>query len=162
MSVQVSIEIHFSRFYQDNVILQLIQMLLDGGWTFDNRGKVSYLSHGHNNISDWKTDTHLSCNELMEILAEKDGRKEPVGIVLTWHNTNIGGNFIFQSNEKLSIDLTLNRKIMSEISDVEITDSNWYFTRLLPIFYENNIEVFNFSLSENNLCNKEKNDMSTI
>jgi hypothetical protein len=151
MAIKASIEINFSIFHQDNVIIQLIQMLLDSGWTLDNEGKVSYLSPGHNNISDWKTDTHLSYNALMEILAEKDGRKEPVGIILTWHNTNIGGSFIFQTtNEKLSIDLTLNRKIMSGLTNVEITDSNWYFTRLLPIFYENNIEVYNFSLSEIN------------
>ena len=150
MAIRTSIEINFSTFYQDNVISQLIQMLLDRGWSFDNPDKTTYLPLGHNNISNWATSTNISYNELMEIFAEKDYKKEPVGIVLTWRNTNIGGNFIFQSNEKLSIHLTLNRKIMSELINVEITDSNWYFTRLLPIFYENNIEVYNFSLSEIN------------
>ena len=48
MSTQALIEINFSTFYQDNVIIPLIEMLLAGGWTlFDNEGKVSYLPIGH-------------------------------------------------------------------------------------------------------------------
>jgi len=151
MTVHASIEINFSTFYQDNIIMQLIQILLDGGWTFNSEGKISYLPIGHIDTSDWTTDENISHNELMEIFKEKEEIKEPVGIVLTWHNTNIGGTFIFQSNEKLSINLTLNRKTMSELNNnLKITDSNWYLTRLLPIFYENNIEIYNFSLSEIN------------
>lgn len=150
MTIKASIEIHFSNFHQNNIIIQIIQMLLDGGWNFNNENRVSYLPLGHNNISHWRTDNNISYNELMEIFTEKENKKEPIGILLTWHNTNIGGNFIFHSNEKFSIDLTLNRKIMPFLTNAEITDSNWYFTRLLPIFYENNIEVYNFSLSEIN------------
>jgi hypothetical protein len=56
--------------------------------------------------------------------------------------------FIFHSNEKLSIDLVLNRKIMSGLNNLEITDSNWYLTRLLPIFHDNDIEVCAFSFNE--------------
>lgn len=112
MAIKASIKIGFSTFYEDQVIIRLIQMLLDGGWTFNNDGKVSYLPMGHNDISGWITDADVSHDELMEIIAEKDYQKEPVGILLTWHNTNIGGTFIFHSNEKLSIDLILNRKIM--------------------------------------------------
>ena len=38
--------------------------------------------------------------------------------------------------------------MISELNDYEITDSNWYLTRILSIFYENNIEVYHFSLTE--------------
>lgn len=148
MTIQASIEINFSTFHQDHVITKLIQMLLDGGWTFNNEGNASYLPIGHNGISDWITDADISHDELMEILQEKDYRNEPVGIVLTWSNTNIGGAFIFKPNEKLSISLILNRKIMQRLDNIEITDFNWYLTRLLPMFYESNIEIYNFSFSE--------------
>ena len=38
--------------------------------------------------------------------------------------------------------------MISGLNDYKIIDSNWYLTRILSIFYENNIEVYNFSLSE--------------
>lgn len=123
MSTQALIEINFSTFYQDNVIIPLIKMLLAGGWILNN-------------------------NEIMKTLVEEDRNKKPINVILTWQNTTIGGSFIFQTNEKLSIDLTLNRKMISGLNDYKIIDSNWYLTRILSIFYENNIEVYNFSLSE--------------
>lgn len=147
MATQASIEICFSIFYQEHSIVQLIEMLLDGGWTCYNEGKVSYLPIGYTSPYNWVTDENMSGDKLIEILQEKDYRKELIGVVLVWHNTNIGGTFVFQSNEKLFINLTLNRKTM-QLDNIEITDSNWYFTRLLPIFYEKNIEVYNFSLTE--------------
>jgi hypothetical protein len=93
MAIQASIKIEFSRFYEDQVIIRFIQMLLDGGWAFNNEDKVSYLPIGYKDISDWIMDADISPNELMGILTEKDHQKEPVGIVLTWHNANIGGDF---------------------------------------------------------------------
>lgn len=148
MSVQASIEIGFSTFYQEHTIIELIQILLDGGWTFNDNGKVSYLPIGHNDVFDWTVHADISHEELIKILKEKECRNEPVGVVLTWQNTNVGGAFIFQSPEKLSIDLIVNRKIFYGINNFNMTDGNWYLTRLLPIFRENNVEVYYFAFSE--------------
>jgi len=148
MSIQASIEIGFSTLHQDHTIMELIQTLLDGGWTLNDNGKVSYLPIGHDDVFDWTVHADISHDELMEILKEKEQRSEPVGVVLTWQDTNIGGAFIFQSPKKLSIDLIVNRKIAYGINNFQMTDGNWYLTRLLPIFCENHIEVYCFSFSE--------------
>jgi hypothetical protein len=128
MSAQASIEIRFSTFYQDETITQLIQMLLDGEWTFN--------------------DANISQTKLMKILQEKEQKKETIEVLLTWQNTNFGGTFTFQSKEKLFINLTPNRKTMQGQYDTRMTDSNWYLMRILPIFHEKNIDVYYFQFSE--------------
>lgn len=149
MSIRAFIKIEFSTFYQDNVLISLIQILLDGGWNLlKNEDKIADLPMGHNNASKLIINiNNISKDEIIKTIAEKIYPQEPISIILTWQDTNIGGTFIFQPNEKLTINLTLNRKTINEFN-CEITDSNWYFARILPLFYENNIEVFCFSLTE--------------
>jgi hypothetical protein len=50
----------------------------------------------------------------MNILEEKERRNEPIGVVMTWKNTDIGGSFMFRENNKFSISLNVNRKFKSK------------------------------------------------
>jgi hypothetical protein len=76
----------------------------------------------------------------------KNIEAEVIEVILTWQNTNIGGIFKFESNEKLSINLNLNRKVIVE--NYGVTDFNWYLMHILPIFHENDIEISSFLCKE--------------
>lgn len=148
MSMQASIEIEFSNLPQDCENTDLIKILLGGGWTLNDNGGISYLPEGDNDDFDWILRSKISQNELMKILEEKERKKELIGVVLTWQNTNTGGSFLFYPSHEVSVSLIVNRKILHGINNFKMTDSNWYLSRLIPIFYENNIPIKSFIFDE--------------
>ena len=149
MSVQASIEIGLSKYPQDyKSPIELLKILLHGGWTLNDHGGISYLPIGDNDDFDWVIQAQISQNELMQILEEKEQKNERIGIVLTWQETNIGGSFMFESSNEISISLTINRKIVCGENSFKMTDGNWYLLRLLPLFHENNIKVCSFTFEE--------------
>ena len=149
MSVQASILIEFLNSSQNYIkTTDLINLILKSGWTLNDHGGISYLPIGDNGDFDWFIQAHITQNELMQILKEKEKKKELIGIVLTWQNTNIGGSFLFYPSNEISVSLNIDRKILYGINNFKMTNSNWYLLRLIPIFYENNIVIKSFTFDE--------------
>jgi hypothetical protein len=149
MSVQASIDIEFSNLPQNyNGPIKFIKLLLNNGWTLNDNGGISYLPEGDNDDFDWILWSKISQETLMTILEEKEKKKELIGVVLTWQNTNIGGSVLFYTSNEISFILNRNRKILYGLNDFKMTDSNWYLLRLIPIFYQNNIPIKSFTFDQ--------------
>lgn len=126
--------------------VELIQRLLNQGWALNYDGEVSYLPLGDNDEFAWRAES-ISSESLLAILNEKEQRGELVGVVLTWKDSGIGGDFLVYNDGTLSVSLSINRKL---IEDVEsgITDLNWYLVKLLPVFSGDGLQVESFSYEE--------------
>lgn len=149
MSVEASISVRYSISWKNDLYAtQLIQILLLEGWTFGDDEGSSYLPLGETEGFDWIIQEKISSDLLMNILIEKEKRHEIIGVVMTWQDTNIGGSFIFREEHKLSILLNVNKKIIPNGKITKLTDVNWYFSHLIPIFEENNIEVCFFAFEQ--------------
>lgn len=149
MSVQASIDIKFSSSNENNTTtFNIINLLLKGGWTLNDTGGISYLPLGDDGDFDWILSAKISPEELMKTIQEKQEEKELIGVVLTWQNTNIGGSFLFYPSNEISMSLNVDRQVLYGINNFKTTDANWYLSRLIPIFYENNIALKSFTFDE--------------
>jgi len=126
--------------------IKLIQRLLNYGWDLNDNGKVSYLPLGDNDEFAWRAES-ISSESLLAILNEKEQQGELVGIVLTWKDSRVGGDFLVYKDGTLSISLSINRKIIEDVEG-EITDLNWYLVKLLPVFKCDGWQVKSFSYEE--------------
>ena len=126
--------------------VELIQRLLNFGWALNYNGKVSYLPLGDNDEFSWRAES-ISSESLLVILNEKEQRGELVGVVLTWKDSGIGGNFLVYNNGTLSISLSINRKLIEDIKS-GITDLNWYLVKLIPVFSRDGWQVESFGYEE--------------
>jgi hypothetical protein len=148
MSVDASIDIKFSKSLHENISpIKIIRMLLDYGWTFNDYGKVSYLPVGDNDDYDWQRE-EMSTETLIDILMIKEHNHEDVVVTMTWQDTNIGGIFSFRKNGHLSINLVMNRKMYSDGNSIEMTDVNWYLSKLLPVLNQKDLRVEHFAYEE--------------
>lgn len=102
---------------------------------------------GDDDKFDWKSEK-ISFESLVQIIEKKERIEEIIGVILTWQDTGIGGQFLFRCNGIISVNVTLLRKLISSNSNVEITDINWYLTRLLNVFNEKVMQVEHFSYQE--------------
>ena len=75
--------------------IEIIQVLIDSGWILIHNEYISYISLGSSDRSNWQTTKNMSIEELMQILQKKEGKKEIIGVRMTWQNTDIGGDFLF-------------------------------------------------------------------
>lgn len=148
MSIDASISITLSKSTHRSISpIEMIQALLDSGWTFNDYGKVSYLPVGDNNDYDWQRE-EMATSALMDILITKANSNEEIGVTMTWQDTNIGGIFSFRKKDNISINLIMNRKTYLDENNFQITDVNWYLTRLLPTFNQGEICVEYFTYEE--------------
>ncbi|MCX7920467.1 MAG: hypothetical protein N3B21_00370 [Clostridia bacterium] len=126
--------------------IEVIQRLMDYGWTLNDNDKTSYLPLGDEDDFDWQRET-IDEKLLMSILRQKKQNKETIGIVLTWDGTNIGGEFLLRTDSSVSVNLNINRKQMED-DNLGITDINWYLVKLLPVFKQGNLQVESFCYEE--------------
>lgn len=138
MSISASIDIKLAKL-NNNIVspMEIIRSLLHYGWTFNDNGQVMYLLIGDKDTFDWKIDT-TNQESLLKLLTEKENRGEIVGVVITWSNTGIGGTLLFFEKSSITINLTINRKTIKAAEEIEITDVNWYLTKLVPALKHNN------------------------
>ncbi|MBP2633658.1 MAG: hypothetical protein H6Q70_4286 [Firmicutes bacterium] len=135
MSVSASLDIKLiQRQTHELFSVKIIEKLLDYGWNFKNEGVVSFLPVGDKNNFDWQSND-ISLESLINILENKEKAHEIIGIVMTWKDTGIGGEFLIIENQKISINLSINRRFIGDdITNLKITDVNWYLSKLLPAF----------------------------
>lgn len=149
MSIEASIAMRYSMSGKNDLYAtQLIKILLLEGWTFNDDGGSSYLPLGETEGFDWVIQEKISSDLLMNILIEKEKCHEIIGVVMTWQDTNVGGSFIFRERDQLSILLNVNRKTICDEYYAQLTDANWYLSRLIPILEKNNIEIYFFAFEQ--------------
>ena len=77
----------------------------------------------------------MSEQEIFDFLKIKSNSNEVIGFVMTWSDTNIGGNVLFFPNFEFLFSININIK---EIYN-KIVDINWYLVKLLPVFDKNGV-----------------------
>ncbi|NLW48571.1 MAG: hypothetical protein GXY86_14740 [Firmicutes bacterium] len=145
MSTSASINIRLNCEYVSPT--KIINIFLDNGWTFNDNGFISYLPIGDNDDFNWQSK-NIDKDYLIKILAKKEQKKELIGVVITWKDTEIGGQLLIWDKGDISISLTLNRKLIDTDKSDRITDVNWYLKRILPIFPVNNLDIESFCYEE--------------
>ena len=133
---------------------KIIQLLVDYGWNLINKdGNVTYIPPHDDEDYNWTTSP-MSEKMIMKIIEEKEKLNEIVGIILTWQNTEIVGKILLWpekqiGKKKTDISMALcfeaDRKM---IDNTNVTDVNWYLTKLLPAFNRGNTRVEYFSYDE--------------
>lgn len=128
------------------IALETITRLLDFGWTFNDNGEQSYLPLGDKDF-DWCRG-EINKEELMGILSKKEHQNETIGVGLTWKDTGIGGMLLLFNGGKMSITLSINRKIIDNNQACALTDVNWYLTKLIPPLSQGDMVIESISYYE--------------
>lgn len=148
MSISASIKIHISR---QVPTINILQILIKEGWSISHTNYTCYLPIGDNGKADWQAVENMHIAELSDILNAKEARNEMVGILLTWQNTLIGGNFLAWPDKQyksFSISLDSDRQELFLNKNYSITNFQWYLEKTLPPLNEA-FGVEYFSCEEN-------------
>ena len=158
MSLEASIDLRIVQYPSRNVASpsKILQKLIGGGWVLQHNGYIFYLPIGDNDMFDW-TENKMDIVSFMKIVEEKEQGNELIGIRLMWQNTQIGGNFLLRTYERmlkttiydnLLFSLGADRKMLGFNEAGNITDVSWYLPNLLPIFNEGDTFVEHFTYDE--------------
>jgi len=136
MSVSVSIDIRLTEPKNGRLArIDIVKVLIDYGWTLYHEGLISYQPSGSKSITDWKYAS-LNFEDLSKIFTMKQSSHEINGVMMTWANTGIGGDFLFWpeeiSNETFSLNLQAIRQKINLGGNYSITAFQWYLEKLLP------------------------------
>ena len=159
MSVESSISLRIVESASRAIVspIKILKTLEVCNWNLVNQhGYVSYLPLGDDEMFDWTYDK-IDVRSLMKILEEKELRDECIGVGVTWQDSDIGGTILLYSNKEraekrihssMSFCLDGNRKILLDDGHSKITDVNWYLTKILPIFNQNDTIVEYYTYKE--------------
>lgn len=126
MSKHDSLEFDFEESFDT---LKIIDNLLSGGWSYNDSGKIVYLPLGDKGLFDWKSKALESWGNVYDVIREKVRCGEVVGLNMTWQDSGVGAQFLFDSGNKvLAVNLTINRIRASDSND---TDFSWYIPRII-------------------------------
>ena len=85
----------------------LVEILLNNGWSVNDHNHISYISLGDKDEFNWQHAMLASWPAIAEILKRKNESHELIGLVMTWKDTAIGGEFlVFPDGKRLSINWT--------------------------------------------------------
>lgn len=138
MSISASIDFNFYSSSVEITPLLLINILISNGWSLLDCGGKSYLPIGDIDDFDWQYSKSITDNEIMEICTIKFNNQETIGLVLSWLDNNIGGEFFFYPNGNLSFSLSMERM---ENKLTGLTDFNWYLEKIVPALIKNSINI---------------------
>ena len=116
--------------------IELIEILLNNGWSVKDQGHISYLPLGDEDAFNWQHVAISSWPKIVETLKQKEKNREMIGLVMTWKDVNIGGEFLFfPDGRQLAISWSVNRRTLKHCAD--FTDHSWYLSRILtPLLKE--------------------------
>lgn len=123
--------------------IRILEILHKAGWNFDDYGLKAYLPLHDNGKFDWLFES-ISLEELFLILIKKNSLKELIGVVLTWEDSNIGGEFLLDFDGKITVSLTINRRLLSN----GITDVNWYLEKIIPFIQLDDLKIENLGFEQ--------------
>lgn len=127
----------------DNSPMEILELLYQAGWSFNDHGLKAYLPIHDNDNFNWNFDK-ISDEELLLILNRKNSLREVLGVVLTWKDSNIGGEFLLDFEGGVTVSLTINRQILLE----SITNVNWYLERIIPFIKLGGFKIENIRFEE--------------
>ncbi len=143
MSISSYIDIRWDKEGSKNLTINLIKKFVNKGWTFNDYCGKMYLPLGDEDY-DWHIDKFISDKDLLLILESKDKKNEEIGVVMTYSDTMIGGEFRFIDN-KVYISLSINRKLI--LGERKNTDFNWYLNRIVPVFDDEEFILLEYKVS---------------
>lgn len=119
----------------------LIQLLLDNGWSISNsEGMVAYLPVGDNDSFNWQC-VHMTEEELWRIIGVKTENNELIGLQLYWKSDNPGLDLLVSHSRDdggdyfdVNIGMDLYRKDI--ISELSLPNYNWYARHILTHFWK--------------------------
>ena len=127
MSISANIELYFAEKIKP---IMVIEVLISAGWSINDNGHISFLPHGDNEEYNWEWCDVNKWDAVLSTIGKKEMDAETIGIVLTWEDTNIGGNILFWKNRReVCFSLTSNRKKIEK--DNLYTDFSWYLDKLI-------------------------------
>jgi hypothetical protein len=129
-------------------VVQIVEMLLSEGWTFNDGDGSSYLPLCEIEGFHWVIQKKISPEFLMNMLREKESLNECIGVVMTWQDTDVGGSFMFRRSQQFSVLLNVNRKVICDENYTSITDASWYLSHLIPIFDKHGIHIEYFAFEQ--------------
>lgn len=137
MSITASIDINLKN--NNNKLIpsiEIIRVLINNGWTLVHNNYVSYLPLGDKDSYDWQDSQNMNIDDLAVTFYKKERAEETVGIMMTWKDTFIGGDFLFWPSKiaypTLSINLNADRPLIALTDNYKIIDFQYYLLRLLP------------------------------
>lgn len=120
--------------------IKIIRALLHDGWSYDDHGHITYLPVGDNEDYNWQFADLNDWGEVTRVLQDKFVSSEPLGLSLLWSHTQVGGNFIFDPNNKsVAVHLCINR--VSIGSNTQTTNFQWYEEKIFPAFEKNALGI---------------------
>jgi len=149
MAISASIDITLNKINREKIsTFNIVKELIDYGWEINHNDVISYQQLGAKDITPWINNS-ITIEELQEIMVEKDSRDEINGIMMTWQQTEFGGDFLFWSRETSHTTFSLNfnafRPMINLQNNYEIIDFQWYLKRLLPCLDASfGVESFSF------------------
>ena len=136
MSIAASINVKLENFHKKTTpIYEIIDVLINNEWTFNENKYITYLPFGDKDDFDWQTDENIDIAQLKKIFELKEHADEIVGIMMYWKNSEIGGSFLFwppSTYETFSLNFNAFRPMINLQNNYEIIDFQWYLKRLLP------------------------------
>lgn len=143
MSVDAGLNI---KFVSNVSSLDIILNLIDVGWLpKDYDGSQTYLPLDDQDDDYTWTSNNISINKLLEILKQKQVLNQRIGLVLTWKDTKIGGEFFFLDDDSLMVSISVERQV---IYNTNITDVSWYIEKIIPLLLGRNIVYESFKFFE--------------
>lgn len=97
-------------------------------WSEQQSGLVTFLPLGDKGDFDW-TSAGMSGQEFLDLVERKQAEGEAVGVLLTWEESDTGGEFVLSPDGVLHVALSRNRKVEGS---APVTDVAWYLRRILP------------------------------
>lgn len=121
MAMRSSTTIKFS--IEATNFLNILSMLDDIGWEFNVDGKLMFLPLDDAGMFNWREVPLSQRTEVEKLLAQKEKLGQLIGVMMTFHNTQSGGQMLYYPREGLlAFNWTIARRELSS----EITDHNWY------------------------------------
>jgi len=101
------------------------------GWTFNDNGQINYLPLGDEDF-DWERVSLSKKQDVLSIIVKKIAAKEMIGIVMTWQDSMIGGNFLYMPERfTLSFSASINRQKLKNDPYDRFTSIDWYYSKIL-------------------------------
>lgn len=147
MSISASIDVQL---VENNNLsaIDIITTLLSNGWTMQDAEteKATYLPIGDVDFI-WQSED-LLFDEISSIINTKEENNETIGIVLTWKDTQIGGNLLMFSENEFSFCITINRRYIEFDGTIRLIDVNWYIEKIIPCFITKPFQIQAFTYEE--------------
>jgi hypothetical protein len=120
--------------------LKLLDILANVGWTLSDSENICYLPLGDNDSFNWKSVPISTFASVQQELYQKLKSSELIGICLTWENSGVGGQLLYDVSKKnLGFVWNINRRRREDSE--KYTDFSWYEEKLVNALKAAHVEI---------------------